>query len=352
LGWREPRIFSVVHAVAFQALPSRDPDRLVRVSEKNDTLQIPRFSASVPNYYSWTERGTSFEQMGAWRQAGSTLTTGGEPQRVSKLDVTWTLLPMLGVTPIAGRTFTADEDRPGGPRVVILTESLWRSRLGADPAMIGKQVVLNDVPHAVVGIVADRDLIVAVDVFVPLAADLAQENRSNHMMTVIARLKPGVSLQQAQREMDAIALQLGKEFPKDDADWGVTMATVYDWIVPESTRTGLYILLTSVGLVLLIACTNIANLTLARSALRRREQAVRLALGAGRGRVVREALIESVLLSICGGAAGMAIAMGRSPAHAACGSAAAPTASPQHGFWRSRRHLRADGTPLRTIPAA
>jgi putative ABC transport system permease protein len=301
-------IFSVVHAVTLQALPSRDPDRLVRVSEKNDTLQIPRFSVSVPNYYSWTERATSFEQMGAWRQAGSTLTTGGEPQRVSKLDVTWTLLPMLGVTPIAGRTFTADEDRPGGPRAVILSESLWRTRLGADPAMIGKPVVLNDVPHTVVGIVADRDLIVPVNVFVPLAADLAQENRSNHVMTVIARLKPGVSLQQAQKEMDAIALQLGKEFPKDDADWGVTMATIYDWIVPESTRTGLYILLTSVGLVLLIACTNIANLTLARSALRRREQAVRLALGAGRGRIVREALTESVLLSICGGAAGMGIA--------------------------------------------
>ena len=301
-------IFSVVHAVALQTLAARDPDRLVRVWEKNDKLQIPRFSASVPNYYSWTERATSFEQMGAWRQNGATLTTGGDPMRVSKLDVTWTLLPMLGVTPIAGRTFTADEDRVGAPRVVILAESLWRSRFGADPALIGKPVLLNDVPHSVVGIVADRDLIVAVGTFVPLSADLAQENRSNHLMTVIARLKPGVSLPQAQKEMDAIALQLGKEYPKDDADWGVTMATAYDWIVPEATRTGLYILATSVGLVLLIACTNIANLTLARSALRRREQAVRLALGAGRVRIVREALTESVLLSIVGGTLGIAIA--------------------------------------------
>jgi putative ABC transport system permease protein len=301
-------IFSVVHAVALQTLPALEPDRLVRVWEKNDKLQIPRFSASVPNYYSWTERATSFEQMGTWRQRGATLTTGGDPLRVSALDVTWTLLPMLGVRPIAGRTFTADEDRVGASRVVILAESLWRGRFGADPAIIGKQVLLNDVPHSVVGIVADRDLIVAVNVFVPLSADLAQENRSNHLMTVIARLKPGVSLQQAQKEMDAIALQLGKEYPNDDADWGVTMATVYDWIVPESTRTGLYILLTSVGLVLLIACTNIANLTLARGALRRREQAVRLALGAGRARIVREALTESVLLSAIGGAVGIGIA--------------------------------------------
>jgi putative ABC transport system permease protein len=301
-------IFSVVHAVAFQALPNRDPDRLVRLWEKNDKLRIPRFSVSVPNYYSWTERATSFEQMGAWRNAGSTITTGGEPQRLSKLDVTWTLLPMLGVTPIAGRTFTADEDRPGRPPVVILAESIWRSRLGADPAAIGKQVVLNDVSHTVVGIVADRDFVTQVHLIVPLAADLGQENRSNHMATVIARLKPGVSLIQAQKEMDAIALQLGKEFPKDDADWGVTMATFYDWIVPETTRSGLYMLLASVGLVLLIACTNIANLTLARGALRRREQAVRLALGAGRGRIVRTALTESVLLSLLGGAAGVALA--------------------------------------------
>ena len=301
-------IFSVVNAVAFQSLPNRDPDRLVRVWEKNEKLRIPRFSASVLNYYSWTERATSFEQMGAWRSALSTLTTGGDPQRVSKLEVTWTLLPMLGISPIAGRTFTPDEDRLAATKVAIIAESLWRNRFGGDPAVLGRSIVLNDVPHTVVGIIADRDFIFPIEVLAPLAADFANENRSNHVATVIARLKAGVSLAQAQQEMDAVALQLGKDFPKDDADWGVTMATMYDWIVPESTRTGLYILLASVGLVLLIACTNIANLTLARAALRRREQAVRLALGASRGRIVREVLTESVLLSLLGGAAGVALA--------------------------------------------
>jgi putative ABC transport system permease protein len=301
-------IFSVVHAVAFEALPNRDPDRLVRVWEKNDRLRIPRFSASVPNYYSWTERAQSFEQMGAWRQNLTTLTTGGEPQRVATLEATWTLLPMLGITPLAGRTFTADEDRPRQPRVVILAESIWRSRLGADPAALGTQIALNDIPHTVVGIVPDRAFVTPVHVIVPLAADLAQENRSNHVATVIARLKPGVTLAQAQKEMDGIALQLGKDFPKDDADWGVTMASYYDWIVPASIRNGLYLLMASVALVLLIACTNVANLTLARGALRRREQAVRLALGAGRVRLVREVLTESMLLSLLGGAAGVAIA--------------------------------------------
>src|SRR5262245_8062938 len=198
-------IFSVVNAVALQALPSRDPDRLVRLWEKNDKLQIPRFSASVANYYSWVERARSFEQMGTFRQNGSTLTTGGDPLRVSQLDVTWTLLPLLGVTPTRGRTFTADEDRVGAPRVAILAESIWRSRFGADPTVLGRPIVLNDIPHTVVGVVADRDLLVTANVLVPLSADLAQENRSNHVVTVIARLKPQVSLAQAQQEMDGIA---------------------------------------------------------------------------------------------------------------------------------------------------
>jgi putative ABC transport system permease protein len=301
-------IFSVVHAVALQALPNRDSDRLVRLWEKNDKLNIPRFSASVPNYYSWRERVQAFEELGAWRSNTATLTTGGEPQRVSKLEATWTVLPLLGIRPIAGRTFTTEEDRPGGARVALLAESVWRNRFGGSPDLLGQSVVLDGVSHTVIGIVDDRDFVITVQVLTPLAADLSQENRSNHMMTVIGRLRPGVPLGQAQREMDGVAVQLGKEFPKDDADWGVAMAAFYDWIVPEPTRTGLYVLLSSVGLVLLIACTNIANLTLARSALRRRDQAVRLALGASRGRLMREVMTECLLLSLLGGGAGVMLA--------------------------------------------
>ena len=301
-------IFSVVHAVALQTFPYRDAGRLVRLWEKNDKLNIPRFAASIPNYYSWLERAHSFEDLGAWRSNSATLTTGGEPQRVSRLETTANVLSLLGVSPVAGRAFTPEEDRFGGPRVTILAESLWRSRFGARPDTLGRPIVLDGVPHTVVGIVRDRDFLLPVHFLTPLAANLAEENRSNHMITVIGRLRGGVTLEQAQKEMDAIALQLGREYPKDDADWGVTMATVYDWIVPETTRTGLYVLLASVTLVLLIACTNIANLTLARAALRRREQAVRLALGASRARVVREVLTESVLLSFAGGAIGLALA--------------------------------------------
>ena len=231
-------IFSVVHAVALQALPNRDSARLVRLWEKNDKLRIPRFSVSVPNYYSWRERVHAFEELGAWRSNSATLTTGGDPQRVAKLEATSTVLPLLGVRPILGRTFTADEDRLGGSRVALLADSVWRNRFGARADVLGQSVILDGIPHTVIGIVSDRDFVTQVSVLTPLAADLARENRSNHVMTVVGRLKPGVTLEQAQKEMDAVALQLGKDFPKDDADWGVAMATFYDWIVPESIRTG------------------------------------------------------------------------------------------------------------------
>ena len=302
-------IFSVVHAVALQALPNQDSSQLVRLWEKNDKLRIPQFSASVPNYYSWRERVRSFDELAAWRSNSATLTTGGEPQRLSKLEATSTLLPLLGIRPILGRAFSADEDRPGGgSRVALIADSVWRSRFGGKPDVLGQAIVLDGIPHTVIGIVSARDFVLPIDILTPLAADLARENRSNHMMTVVGRLKRGVTLDQAQKEMDAVALQLGKDYPQDDADWGVTMATFYDWIVPTPIRSGLYILLTSVGLVLLIACTNIANLTLARSALRRRDQAVRLALGASRGRLIREVLTECLLLSTAGGAAGVLLA--------------------------------------------
>ena len=301
-------IFSVVHAVALQSLPFADPARLVRLWEKNDKLRIPQFSVSVPNYVSWRDRAQSFEQLGAWRSSSATLTTGGEPQRVSRLEATANLLPLVGIRPIAGRLFTPEEDRLGAAHVALIVESVWRNRLGGSTDILGTPILLDGIPYNVVGIVRDRDFVLPIHCLTPLAANLAVENRSNHMMTVVGRLRPGVTIQQAQKEMDAIALQLGQEYPKDDADWGVTMASVYDWLVPRPVRTGLYLLLGSVALVLLIACTNIANLTLARAALRRREQAVRLALGASRIRVVREVLTESVLLAFVGGVIGLGLA--------------------------------------------
>jgi putative ABC transport system permease protein len=301
-------IFSVVHAVALQPMPNRDSSSLVVIWEKNLKLDVDQFAASVPNYFSWRERARSFEELGAWREGSTTITTGGDPQRLRRLEATATIFPLLRIQPLVGRAFTADEDRPGGARVALLAESVWRARFGADGGLTGSSVILDGVPHTVVGILRDRDMVVPFGVIVPLATDVAKEDRANHMMIAIARVRDGVTLRQAQQEMDAIALQLGKDYPKDDEGWGVTLQTFYDWIVPPSVRTSMYVLLGCVGLVLLIACTNLANLTLARTAVRRREQAVRLALGASRARVVREVLTETVLVSLAGGAAGVVLA--------------------------------------------
>src|SRR6185436_5966397 len=160
---RQHRHFSVVHAVALPPMPNRDPSRLLRIWEKNDSLQIPQFSASIPNYMSWRERARSFAELAAWRNDSVTITTGGEPQQLQRLEATATLFPLLDLQPLTGRTFTADEDRPGGPRVVLVAESVWRTRFGARDDMTGATIVLDSVPHTVIGIVRDRDMVVPFD---------------------------------------------------------------------------------------------------------------------------------------------------------------------------------------------
>jgi putative ABC transport system permease protein len=300
-------IFSVVHAVALEPLGYPEPGRLVRIWEKNDRLKIPQFSASVPNYVSWREQATVFEELAAWRSGSTTLTTGGEPQRLTRLEVTATVLPVLGVRPLLGRNFTADEDRAGGPRVAVLFESVWRGRFGADRGVIGRPIDLDGIPHVVVGVLRDGDFLSLAQVLTPLAADVSRENRANHTLGVLGRLRTGVTLAQAQQEMDRVAARLAQTY-EDDRDWSTTMASFYDWVVPRTVRTGLFLLLGSVGVVLLIACSNVANLMLARAALRQRDLAVRLALGASRFRIVRQVFAESVLVSLIGGGAGLLIA--------------------------------------------
>src|SRR6185437_4164042 len=176
-------IFSVVHAVALQQLPYKDSDRLVRFWEDNNKLHIPQFSASVLNYLSWRERARSFEALGAWRDNAATITSGGDPQRLADLQATASLLPLLGIRPIAGRTFTAGEDRPGAAHVTLIAESVWRDRFGSTPDTIGSAIVLDGLPYTVIGIVRDSDFTFPVKLVTPLAADPAREDRSNHMVT-------------------------------------------------------------------------------------------------------------------------------------------------------------------------
>jgi putative ABC transport system permease protein len=306
-------IFSAVRAVALRPLGLTDAERLVQILQKNERLRVTQFAVSVPDYVSWRELSTVFEELAGWRGGSVTLTSGGEPQRMGQLQATATVLPLLGLRPLIGRNFLPEEDRPGGPQVAILFESLWRERFGADPTILGRAVTLDGVPTVVIGVVPDANFPSSAKLMVPLAADLSREDRGNHMMIVMGRLRKGVTLEQAQREMDGISRRLEQLYP-EDRDWGVMMVTFYDWIIPQAVRTGLYTLLGSVVVVLLIACSNVANLMLARAALRRRELAVRLALGASRLRLAREVLTESVLVSGAGGVAGLLVAWWSIPA--------------------------------------
>jgi putative ABC transport system permease protein len=304
-------IFSVVNAVMLRPLPFRQPERLVQVAEKNDKLNLPTFSVSLLNFLSWREQSPkSFEQIAAIGFDGYTLTGAGEPEQLTGNRISPALLHLLGLAPVAGRAFTEDEEKPGGPAVAMLGEGLWRRRFGADPGVIGRTLVLNAVPTTVVGIApAALNLASGGDLYTPLTIDPAREIRLNHVLFVVGRLRPGIPVRQAQAEMDGIAAGVGRQYP-EVRDWGIHLLTFFDTFVSPQLKTGLLMLLAAVGFVLLIACANIANLLLARAAARQQELATRTALGAGRGRLLRQLLLESVVLSSAGGAAGLLGAFG------------------------------------------
>jgi putative ABC transport system permease protein len=301
-------IFSVVDAVMMRPLPFAEPNRLVQVAEKNDKLSLPTFSASVLNYLSWREQTKTFEELAAVGFSNYTLTGAGEPEQFTGNRISPGLFRVLGIAPVAGRTFTNDEEKPGAAAVAMIGEGLWKRRFASDPALVGRTVTLNGAPTRVVGIApAALNLISGGEVYTPLTIDPAKEIRLNHLILVVGRLERGVSFAQAQAEMDAIAGRVGQQYP-EVREWGIHLVTFFDTFVSPNVQTGLWVLLGAVVLVLFIACSNIANLLLARGATRQKELAVRTALGASRGRIVVQLLVESVLLAIVGGGAGIVVA--------------------------------------------
>jgi len=301
-------MFSIVNGVLLRGLPLPEPERLVMIYTA--APQFPHMSSSYPNFLDWTKRTNSFEALAAGRYEDLNMTGQGQPERLRVAYVSAPFFSLVGVKPVIGRTFTGREDQRGGPPVVVLATDYWRERFGGDPRVLGRALTMNGVVFTVVG-VAPGDVAIArgIKAYVPIGGtreDLFWDRSVSMGMSVIGRLKPGVTLAQAQAEMSTITGALAREYPKEDKDKGALLVTVRDDLVGD-IRPALLMLLGAVAFVLLIACANVANLLLARSAARRREFAIRSAIGAGSGRLVRQVLTEGMLLAVAGGAAGIAL---------------------------------------------
>jgi putative ABC transport system permease protein len=315
-------IFSVVNAVLLRPLAFGEPERLVMVWGSAPQLGYDLLPATAPETVDWREQSKVFENLAAFKSWAWTMPGTGGPEQLWGARVSASLFPALNVKPILGRTFLPEEDREGGAKVVVMGYGLWQRSFGGEPSIIGRTIALSGQSYTVVGVMpqgfkfpggenmlAGLQFSPKTELWEPL--QLTREElgaRGTHNMAVIARLKPGVTLRQAQAEMTAVALHLGEQYPKFNKGLGVKLVPLHEQVV-GNVRPALLILLGTVGFVLLIACANVANLLLARAASRQKEISIRTALGASRMRIIRQLLTESLLLSVMGGTLGLLLAM-------------------------------------------
>ena len=293
-------IFSVVNAVLLRPLPFKDPARLVQIWHVPPPKSFPgitEFSVSAANYLDWERQNHVFEETAIYSYQGFDLTSGDKPESVVAAAVQPTFFSVLGTPPLLGRTFASGEDEAGRDNVVVLSYGFWQTRFGGKRNIIGQQITLNNQTKTVVGVMPPR--FAQPDwakIWVPLAWTAEERAvRGEHHYRVIGRLKPGVTQAQAQAEMSAISSRLAQQYPADDKDWGAVVKPLREELVGD-VRPSLLILLGAVAFVLLIACANVANLVLAKTLSRKKEIAIRTALGASRRRVLQQVLSETLLL--------------------------------------------------------
>ncbi len=307
-------IFSVVNAVLLRSLPYRDADRLVILWEKNQRTE--QNTISPANFFDWQDQNKVFEGLAAFTDTRSNLTSDGEPEEIPSQTCTDNLFTVLGVNAMRGRTFTPEDGQPGRNNVVVISAGLWQRRFGSDPNIIGRKIVLNATEHTVIGVLPpdikwhvtkNSQTGHAAELWRPWAINNELRQFRGRFASAVGRLKPRVTLEQARGEMDAIGGRLAEQYKEFNSGYGVNVVPLRQQFAGE-IRLALLVLMGAVGFVLLIACANVANLQLSRGASRQKEIAVRAALGAGRGRIARQLLTESLLLAATGGAAGLLLA--------------------------------------------
>ncbi|HEY7544913.1 MAG TPA: ABC transporter permease, partial [Blastocatellia bacterium] len=306
-------IFSVVNAIMLRPLPYKDFERLVVPVSVNTARDIKRGSITYADYLDWRNETEVFENVAVFGFQSADLASGGEPERVEVGTVSEEYFDVMGAEPIIGRTFSADDYRPDATRSLVISYGLWQRKFGGDAGILDQKIYLNGRPYPVIGVMPkDSQWPDRFDLWTPMTVDPDSlpnlQRRDNMIFRAVARLKSGVKIEQATAAMEVIARRLEQEFPESRAGWTNEAVFLRDYIVEDDIQLALMVLIGAVGFVLLIACVNVANLLLARAATREREIAIRMALGSGRARLIRQLLTESMMIALAGGGVGLLLA--------------------------------------------
>ena len=303
-------VFSVIDGVMLQPYPYADAHEIIVLNSRNDAQRIQRGGVSYADFKDVRDQASTLELIGAFQGRSLTIADGsGEPERYPGEIVSWSLFHLLGVEPVIGRSFEANDDRPGAVPVVLLSDAVWQQRYQRDPAVVGRAITVNGRAHTVIGVMPPRFAFPETQkLWVPMAEYLESTARDERGMQVFARLKEGATPQQASTELQAIAVRLAAAYPEDNKEWSLAVRPLAEWMLPAQVELVLLTMMGAVTLVLLIACSNVANLLLARASVRHREISIRAALGAGRWRIVRQLLTEAVLIGLLSAPLGVGIA--------------------------------------------